>query len=165
MILLCRIWLFYYTYAYDHHMLNFRNSNNSFIIKYHYRLGNEYFMLCTVGAIWFILSFSIILDQTVFKNHFGGFTQIYYGINFVGFVVLACFIPRKHDQLGLWIETVGYFILSVIAIIGLFIVQFTLEETPKRVILYLGGTMLIFGINFISAYISLYQYDGYKYSM
>lgn len=164
MILLNRIWLFYYTYQYDKQLLEFRTRDNSFIIKYHHKLGNEHFMLyAIIIPIWFILSLFVVLEETLLQKEFDGFTQIYFGMNFICFIILAFFIPRKHDQLGIFYETILYFLLSLIGLIGFLIIAFTLENTQKHIMSYLGATLMFFAVNLISAYISIIKYGGYKY--
>merc|ERR1712228_606492 len=103
------------------------------------------------------------LEESLLNESIAGYTQFYFGLSFVCFVILALFIPRHHDQLGLWTETVCYFVLAGIAFPTLLFIQFTFNGTEKRVASFLGATLALFLINFICFYIVMIVYDGYRF--
>ena len=103
----------------------------------------------------------VVIYEEIGGLHIDGFTQIYFGITFCGFVVLALFIPRQHDQLGLWTETVCIFVLGAVSMVFLF-VAINLEDQTKRVWSLFGGALIILLINSISLYITMVLCGGYK---
>ena len=81
LVLLCRIWLYFYCYTFDRHVLEYREAHNSWIIRWKSRLGNEHVMLCVVGIYMAITSIVVIYEE-IGGLHIDGFTQIYFGITF-----------------------------------------------------------------------------------
>jgi len=164
MVYLCRMWLFHWVYAMDHAILS-RNTNSKFI-RYQGTFGNERFMLGFVFSIFFILFVIVILDEVdVVEIPFA--TQIYFLILTISFLCLAAhIIPQKHDQLGLKLEFVLLVVLCIVGFIGLVVLQVIVDEIDqKRIMSYLGGVCVLFLGNFISFYITMIHYNGYKHIM
>ena len=98
-----------------------------------------------VFVIYMAITTTIVILEEIGSLDIDVFTQIYFGMTFCGFMMLTLFIPRQHDQLGLWTETVLIFVLGAVLII----IIVDLWDDVKRVWLSFDGA---FGILLDNSY-------------